>query len=481
MPSTEALLPALRRALVARERGRINEIVAELLARRAPLGRQWQTLTGVMLHNGELHLARAVAEALVRDSGGAPAARFVQASVCARSGDLAGARAVLKGLATTAPDRLGYLYTLGMVELNSGDVAAARVLLEEAVTVQPRSGQAWLALAMAEGTRDSGLAERLLRAETGMAAAHAIEQAQYYYALGKLHDERGDVDAAFAAFARGAAAARTLASYDRRTDAVSARDAIDGYTPVMLADVQAQIGVETARPIVVTGSPRSGTTLVEQILASHSEVAGGGELGRFALVGGDLGGFSAATLERWTAAGKPAEALTKLYLHLLEEQFGRDGRVVDKTLDASRYLAAFAALLPNAPLIWLRRDPLDRAWSCFRYYFAQGVPWSYDLGDIGFHFRLEDRLLDGLRAFLGERLLVLDYETLVTEPDATIRKLVGHCGLTVEPQVFEPHKAARAVTTTSVLQVRQPINRKGIGAAERYRRHLQPFLDAYTG
>ena len=107
------------------------------------------------------------------------------------------------------------------------------------------------------------------------------------------------------------------------------------------------------------------------------------------------------------------------------------------------------------------------------------LPWTYDLEDIAFHFRLEDELLARWQDILGDRLLVLPYEALVEQPDLWIRRLLAHCGLAEEPQVFAPHKNPRAVGTSSVMQVRRPINRAGIGVAEPYRAFLQPFIDAY--
>jgi hypothetical protein len=130
----------------------------------------------------------------------------------------------------------------------------------------------------------------------------------------------------------------------------------------------------------------------------------------------------------------------------------------------------------------MKRDPLDCAWSCFRTNFVGvAIPWSYDLGDIAAHFRLEDQLLAQWQQILGDRLLVIAYEDLVTDPESWIRRILAHCGLPEEPQVFAPHENKRAVATASMLQVRRPINRDGIGAAEPYRAFLKPFIEAYYG
>jgi hypothetical protein len=155
------------------------------------------------------------------------------------------------------------------------------------------------------------------------------------------------------------------------------------------------------------------------------------------------------------------------------------GRIVDKTLDASRRLGLAAALLPEAPLVWITRDPLDRAWSCFRTFFTGNMAWSYDLADIAHHFRLEDELLRQWQAVLGDRLLVVPYEGLAADPETWIGRLLTHCGLAPEPQVFAPHENARPVTTASAIQVRRRIDSSAVGSAEPYREFLQPFIEAY--
>src|SRR5690606_21573684 len=129
--------------------------------------------------------------------------------------------------------------------------------------------------------------------------------------------------------------------------------------------------------------------------------------------------------------------------------------------------------------IWLKRDPLDCAWSCFRTFFPVSMSWSYDLEDIAAFFRLEEQLLGRWQDILGERLLVIPYENLVARPVEWTRRILAHCGLPEEEQVFAPHETLRAVTTASVMQVRRPINRGAVGAAEPYRNFLQPFVDAY--
>lgn len=193
----------------------------------------------------------------------------------------------------------------------------------------------------------------------------------------------------------------------------------------------------------------------------------------------DLNSLSARGLTAYLAKGGKADDLAALYLHLGQERFGKQGRFVDKALNTSRFMGLIAALLPQAPVIWLRRDPVDCAWSAFRTYFIQGLDWSWKLEDIATHFALEDQLFRHWSQMFPDRILVVDYQDLVRSPETQIPRILDHCGLPAEPQVFRPHETRRIVSTASVMQVREPINTGAIGAAEAYRQYLAPFTERY--
>lgn len=136
-------------------------------------------------------------------------------------------------------------------------------------------------------------------------------------------------------------------------------------------------------------------------------------------------------------------------------------------------------MFPNAPIIWLRRDPLDNALSIYRTWLANNTVGSWLLKDIANHMKLEDGLREHFARELGGRLLVVPYEDLISDPSGWIERITTHCGLDPEPGQIEFYKADRGVTTASSMQVRKPINREGIGSARPYRELMQPFVDAY--
>lgn len=454
-------------------------IIEGLIAGRAPLGRQWLALTTPLLDWGEMELARRAVALFVRSEGHASSARYQQAVVLARTGDVAAAETVLAKIARTIPDPASNLYLRGTLAYNLGRIEDAVEYLAEAASIRPTSGQIWQTLSSLSSMKGQpDITQRLLAAGPAMASAPAIEQAAYAYAVGKVHADHDEHDDAFAAFSRGAATVARHRPYDLAADEVGAARATSGWTTANLAELRSGIDRPTDRAIVVTGLPRSGSTLVEHILASHSAVRGGEELARFSMVVDLVGGVDAASAFRWASRSDPAIA-TDLYLHLLDERFAGGGRIVDKTLSASRYLGLLASIMPDAPLFWVQRDPLDCAWSCFRTWFAHGLSWTWSQPALANHFRLERELLARWQDVLGNRLKVIDYESLVREPATAVPAILAHAGLSVEPQVFTPEKTARVVTTNSAAQVRLPINTRAIGAAQPYKRHLQPFIDAY--
>ncbi len=469
----------LKQALAVRDRARANAAVTRLLDQRAALGPHWKSISELMRVSGELTLAYRAMDAFVAACGHTPQALYSKAVLLTQSGRMREAYDLVARLPADVPDRAGHAYVLGNVAMTLGSIEQAREHLEAAVSLRPGWGPAWLTLATTVNLANDPLGERLLADRAAAEHQGPGDLARFHYALGKLHVDRKDPDAAFAAYAQGARLLRSETPYSRQGNTANAQQAAAGYAQGFIERLNARKARDTSRPIFVTGLPRSGTTLVEHILASHSKVANGAELNIVQHIAVQAGGVSGDALAKYVASGGSPDALAALYLHLMDERFGPEGRIVDKTVDASRFIGLIAAALPDAPLIWMRRDPLDNAWSCLRTFFIHGVAWSYDLADIAHHFRLEDALLAFWQERLGDRLLVVPYAELVESPQAWTHKLLSHCGLDDEPAVYTPHATERVVMTASALQVRKPINRDGLNVAAPYRGHLQPFVDAY--
>lgn len=474
-----ALVDRLQHALGRGDRVQIAQCVGQLVERRAPLGAQWEQVAYVAADNGEVHLARAAIGLFEESAGHSAAAGHRRAGLLAHIGAWDEAYAALQALSDGDLDPVSLAHSKGTAALHLGEVQQARSELERAVRLRPESAPTWQTLAkLVDFSREPALAELLFEARRAVDSADPATRGVYCYAVGKAYDDLGEHARAFDAFAEGARHIRSTRPYDRERDRKIASEAVKGYTAGNIAAIARQQTEPTRGTLFVTGLPRSGTSLVQQVLTSHSAVGDGGEINRLGLFVKDMRGLSHSALDTYVRERGAREA-GRLWRRWMKERFSAGGRVVDKTVDNSRMLGIAAALLPEAPIVWLRRAPLDCAWSCFRTFFLGHFPWSYDLEDIAFHFRLEDELLKRWQDVLGDRLLTVPYENLVSEPGNWIHRILAHCGLGEEPQVFAPHENRLAVATSSVMQVRRPINRSAIGAAEPYRAFLEPFLAAY--
>jgi len=480
VPTWMPLIEELKRAVAVRDRAATNAAVVKLLDCHAPVGEHWRSFAELMRISGEHTLAHRAMDEFVAAAGHSPQAKYSKAVLLTQSGKMREAYELVNTLPPNVPDRAGRQYVLGNTAITMGMIDEGINHLKKAVKHRPGWGPAWLTLASSVNLANNPLGKRLLLDKMTAEKQGPNDLARYYYALGKLYVDRGESAAAFSAYARGAKLLRKEVPYSKSGNQKNAQAAMSGFDNDLLESQGKLSNANTSRPIFVTGLPRSGTTLVEQILASHSQVANGAELNIAQHVAVLTGGNSGHDLQAYLDKGGSINEVANLYLHLLTEKFGSQGRIVDKTIDVSRYMGLIAAALPDAPLIWMRRDPIDSAWSCFRTFFIHGVGWSYNLEDIAHHFLLEDALLAYWKDRLGKRLLVVPYNELVESPKEWTRILLAHCGLEDEAGVYEPHKTKRVVMTASALQVRKPINKDGLNVSIPYINELQPFIDAYS-
>lgn len=304
-------------------------------------------------------------------------------------------------------------------------------------------------------------------------AADPAERAQMFaaYALGKELDDLGRYDEAFDAFARGAAARRRNLRYDVTEDEAKLRRIAE----VFPGDGRgaAPLRPTAHRHVFIVGLPRSGTTLTERILGGLPGVTSNGETDNFAaaLIGcappGRADVFQAcadanpaAVAAAYEALAAPAAAglatLEKLPLNYL-------------------YVGAIARVLPDAAIVWVRRNPLDSCFAMFRTLFGEAYPFSYDLDDLARYYAAYERLMVHWAHACPERLVVVDYEALVTEPERVGADLAARCGLPWTPDALDLTRNRTASLTASAAQVRRPIHASSAGAWTRYRRQLEPL------
>jgi tetratricopeptide (TPR) repeat protein len=316
--------------------------------------------------------------------------------------------------------------------------------------------------------------------QLGRADLSAEDRLHLHYALGKALEDRGDVAGAFDNYSAGAELRRAATPYDAdETTALTARS-IARFTPSFVA--AASGGCQAPDPIFIVGLPRSGSTLIEQILASHSAVEGTMELSDIGLIAKSLKGSSPdGTAAQYpdTLADLSADQLTAL-----GERFLADTRVhrplgrpffTDKMPNNFQHVGLIQLILPNAKIIDARRHPLGACFSAFKQHFAQGQNFSYDLDDLGRYYRDYVDLMAHYDSVLPGRIHRVIYEDMVEDTETEVRRLLDYCCLPFEDACLRFYENDRAVRTVSSEQVRTPIFRSGLDQWKRFEPWLEPL------
>lgn len=371
----------------------------------------------------------------------------------------------------------------GMVDSEQGQFDSAVSHFRKALAKAPLAPHIWHGLSVAKtfiaNDPDIDLMEAI---RPGLDRAPPEVLSVFLNGLAKAYHDAGDFTKASTHYIEGANLMRGLASFDATAWHRRAAQTIHDYTPTKFGQLTPSKAV-AERVIFVNGLPRSGTTLVEQILTSHSAVVGGGELNvmdQVLMPAGDLSLASALSYEARAQSEDPWGDIGKDYQGLVAAQYDIEGKVVDKTLNRSLTMGLQLHMLPHARVVWLRRDPADNALSIFRTHFRDSMAWSWSLRDIADYMRGEDALYAHWTSLFPDRILTVPYEGLVSEPETWIRKILAHTGLAEEPQVFVPHQQTRSVMTASVAQVREPISTERVGSAAAYGTFMDEFRTAYS-
>ncbi len=311
----------------------------------------------------------------------------------------------------------------------------------------------------------------------------AEQQIDLHFALGKAFADLGEHERSFRHLVQGNALKRRRIGYDEAATLSQFAGIRAGFPREFIRSRQGQ-GDPSAVPIFIVGMPRSGGTLIEQILASHPLVFGGGELNEFARAVTDVTGRAHVGLPfREISAVFSADRLRRLgalYLLRVRSLASQAERITDKLPYNFRFAGLIHLALPNARLIHSVRDPLDTCVSCFSTLFVgASQPYSYELGELGRYYRAYRQLMEHWRAVLpGSLMLEVRYEDIVGDLEGQARRIVEHCGLPWDDACLAFHRTQRPVRTASAAQIRHPIYRSSVGRWRLYGQFVQPLLDA---
>ncbi len=374
-------------------------------------------------------------------------------------------------------DNAAALSGLGLELTTVGRLDEARRVFEQAVTVAPARGASYLNLADAKRfTADDphiAAMEALLRD----AGSTAKEDALFlHFALAKAYADLDRHDDSFRHLVEANARKRKTVVYDDAA-AIEALGRIPTlFTPALIRE-KAGLGDPSRVPVFIVGMPRSGSTLIEQILSSHPAVFGAGE----------RKDFTAAVMANATMAPAQITDLSTTHLRALGASYLEHilplaptaQRITDKLPGNFKFLGLIHLALPNARIIHTRRNPIDTCLSCFSILFRDDQPFTYDLAELGHYYRAYAALMDHWRRSLPTGVLLeVQYEDVVADIEQQARRIIAHCGLEWDDACLAFHQTQRAVRTASHAQVRQPIYASAVGRWRAYGKMLKPLFDA---
>lgn len=394
-------------------------------------------------------------------------------------GDPEGALALLEKALLINPDFSAVRHNIAGIYRAMGNMEKAEENYRQAIALKPDYGEAYQGLA--EIIRIQPDDPLLAQLEAQFSNKISPRNASYlHFAAGKIYDDCGDYENAFRHFSSG----NELCGYT--WDAGKQQEFQTGIKNTFTREyfrTRPRRGYESPAPIFIVGMPRSGSTLAEQILASHSRIFGAGEINDIPSIADQIGTHGTSSkVYPACMSDMPAEACTGLGGAYLNRVFKLRGakttadHCIDKNLFNINHLGLISDLLPKSHIIHIQRHPLDACLSCFFQNFSTGVHWSFSLDNIVTYYRRYREMMAHWDSYLPIKILALNYESLIAQPELASRRLIEFCGLDWEEECLRFYQNKRAVRTASVWQVRQPIYQKSRGRWQ----HYAPYIAKLT-
>ena len=477
----QAELNKAHRLLASGRRADAVTILRSLLKAEAK-GTIWGNIALLLMRLGDYDSSAVAGRRFLADSPDNIEATSLLANVLANIGKLDEAIALATRVCKKLPRNPAAHYNLGIYLSRDGRNERAIKSFSEAVSLDPGHALSLEYLAYLDpGESADRILEQIDTCLASVNRGDRNKQAALQYAKAVLLDRQQDWDRAFAAYEAGAGLMKDVARTDLDAFERYMESARESFSAKFFA-ANADARFENKRPIFIIGMPRSGTTLVESVFASHSKVTPGGETKLTGLATMRYDPFDPRALtqiESEIGAGKkPWADMGRELRRLQNQRYGKQGMVTEKNLGHHFLLGAIAMIASGARIIYCTRDPVATAWSCFKIRFSNGNGWSYDFESIGRYQRLYRETMSHWQRVLPDApILEVAYEDLVGDPAHVIPTMLAHAGLAMEPGCLSPHRAEMAVMTASVMQVREPIRTDANLAWRNYEAHLAPYLD----
>ncbi len=382
------------------------------------------------------------------------------------------------------PRRISSLLGLCQVYLELGNTSKGIEMCDEIIAIDKSLAKGYtLKARMKKSTSSDGLAEQLLQFTASNTDEDKIKL-ETHFALGKIYDDQNNYTEAFKHYTIGNKLKNKYLNYNREADEARFSSLIEVFHAGFFKNYQ-YIGVESELPVIIVGMPRSGTTLTEQIISSHPNVIGAGEVSFWGRAP------TAMPLRLGTATPYPecigelsidqAKDITEIYQATLRKIAGAETKpkhITDKMPHNFAYVGLIALLFPNVKIIHTKRNPIDTCLSIYFQNFNANHPYAFDLSNLGFHYKQYERIMRHWHEMLPGRIMDVNYEDTITDSEFWSRKLIDHIGLEWNDACLVPHKLERTVKTASHWQVKQPIYKTSVQRWKNYEQFLEPLIEA---
>ena len=399
-------------------------------------------------------------------------AKLNLAAVLFKSGDFQGSQIKYKEIIDKLNDLPEAYSGLGVVNLGLGNIDDAIENFKKSILIKPTLGIAQYNLATAIGGDYSEIEINKINELIKDKTLSITDRTLIYFALGEINDKKGNYEIAFSNFSKGNQLLKNkfeqrkkgfdAIAFDRRVDRLMATYNASFFTNHNF------VGNSSDTPVFIVGMPRSGTTLVEQIIASHSSVVGKGELDLISTICGD-------DLELASASNEILEKKANSYLDELNKDVKGVGKIIDKMPFNWFYMGQIQLLFPNAQIIYCRRDNLDTSLSCFFQHFTAPHAWACDLTNISLFQNSASKFMNHIQNESSLRIKEVFYEELVENQEFISRSILKFLGLDWEERCLRFHDSKRMVQTASSWQVRKPIFKKSIGRSKKYESIIKSY------
>jgi len=485
MNDVKNILNNLVTAVKSGNSNKAHDCLEWLLADKPKLAASWLGVARMAILSGEVTSAKKALE-MFHPSGQDPISETLQQlAMLIETGQIELAFDKATELAKENPSRPEINHFLSTVALQLGQTKLAIKYAELVLKRWPTSGQTWLILVSLQKTsNDSLILKRMLDIESAVVATpNQASKSSFYAALCKAYFDIKDFDQAFKYASQSNAYLCEVQTYLVAEDSQNV-NYIESQHASFLEVPQANRKVDADNPIFIVGLPRSGTSLLEQMLCSHSKIIDGGEFNGVerasrCLTKGLPIGSRAEHLDV-DEIEKHIKEIRRSYLQYAHEKYGNSGVVVDKSMNNNRYLWLIKKVFPDSPIIFIKRNVLDTVWSCYRTHFSSGFTWSTTLENTGKYFSLEESLNRLWQQKFKSSIFAISYQDLVTQPDTLLKELCDFCGLEYESSMLKFHESKRAVYTASVAQVRKSVHQEALGYGKEIKQNLQPFIENYN-